>query len=55
MTIEGVVVPEAAVSVRRPKGKWHTFFDVISPLIWCKAWSARWTRSWPAPKPSGGR
>ena len=34
VSIEGVFVPEAAVSVRRPKGKWHTFFDVISPVVW---------------------
>jgi alkylation response protein AidB-like acyl-CoA dehydrogenase len=34
VTIEGVVVPETAVPVRRPKGKWHPFFDVISPVVW---------------------
>src|SRR5918996_767181 len=32
--LDGVYVPEAGVSVRRPKGKWHRFFDVISPLVW---------------------
>lgn len=31
--IENVVVPDAGVSVRRPKGTWHRFFDVVSPLI----------------------
>lgn len=31
--IENVVVPDAGVSVRRPKGVWHRFFDVVSPLI----------------------
>ena len=33
IVIENVVVPEAGVSVRRPKGRWHGFFDVVSPLI----------------------
>ena len=33
IVIEGVTVQDAAVSVRRPKGKWHGFFDVASPLI----------------------
>lgn len=32
--IENVEVQDAAVSVRRPKGKWHRFFDVISPIVW---------------------
>jgi acyl-CoA dehydrogenase len=32
--LDGVYVPEAGVSVRRPKGKWHRFFDVITPLVW---------------------
>ena len=31
--IENVTVQDAAVSVRRPKGKWHGFFDVVTPLI----------------------
>lgn len=35
--LENVFVPEAAVSLRRPKGKWHPFFNVVSavalPLI----------------------
>lgn len=30
--IEGYVVPEAAVSVRRPKGKWHPLFHTISMI-----------------------
>lgn len=33
IAIENVVVADAGVSVRRPKGKWHGFFDVVSPLI----------------------
>jgi alkylation response protein AidB-like acyl-CoA dehydrogenase len=32
--IENVEVADAGVSVRRPKGKWHKFFDVITPLVW---------------------
>jgi alkylation response protein AidB-like acyl-CoA dehydrogenase len=35
--LDGVFVPESAVSLRRPKGKWHPFFNVITavaiPLI----------------------
>lgn len=31
--IENVTIPDAGVSVRRPKGKWHPFFDVVTPLI----------------------
>jgi alkylation response protein AidB-like acyl-CoA dehydrogenase len=33
IVIDGVTVQDAAVSVRRPKGKWHQFFNVVSPLI----------------------
>ena len=33
IVIENVTVQNAKVSVRRPKGKWHGFFDVVSPLI----------------------
>ena len=33
IVIENVTVQDAAVSVRRPKGKWHPVFDVIVPLI----------------------
>jgi alkylation response protein AidB-like acyl-CoA dehydrogenase len=33
ITIEGATVPEAARIVPRPKGKWHQFFNVVSPLI----------------------
>jgi alkylation response protein AidB-like acyl-CoA dehydrogenase len=33
IVIEGVTVQDAAVSVRRPKGKWHQFFNVIVPII----------------------
>lgn len=32
--IDGVAVADAGISVRRPKGTWHRFFDVVSPLIW---------------------
>ncbi len=34
IVIDGVVVQDANVTVRRPKGKWHRFFDVITPLVW---------------------
>jgi alkylation response protein AidB-like acyl-CoA dehydrogenase len=34
IAIENVAVADAGVSVRRPKGTWHRFFDVVSPLIW---------------------
>ncbi len=34
IVIENVAVADAAISVRRPKGKWHRFFDVITPLVW---------------------
>jgi alkylation response protein AidB-like acyl-CoA dehydrogenase len=33
IVIDGVTVQDAAVSVRRPKGKWHQFFNVVVPLI----------------------
>jgi alkylation response protein AidB-like acyl-CoA dehydrogenase len=34
IVIENVAVADAGISVRRPKGKWHRFFDVISPIVW---------------------
>ena len=34
IVIENVDVQDASVSVRRPKGKWHQFWNVVSPLIW---------------------
>jgi alkylation response protein AidB-like acyl-CoA dehydrogenase len=34
IAIEGVFVPDHAVGVRRPKGKWHEFFDVHAPIAW---------------------
>jgi alkylation response protein AidB-like acyl-CoA dehydrogenase len=34
IVIDKVTVQDAAVSVRRPKGAWHRFFDVISPIVW---------------------
>jgi len=33
IVIENVTVQDATVSVRRPKGKWHQFFNVVSPII----------------------
>ena len=30
--IDNVFIPEAGVSLSRPQGKWHGFFDVITPL-----------------------
>lgn len=33
IVIEGVTVQDAAVSVRRPQGKWHQFFNVVVPII----------------------
>jgi alkylation response protein AidB-like acyl-CoA dehydrogenase len=33
IVIDGVTVQDATVSVRRPKGQWHQFFNVVSPLI----------------------
>ena len=32
--IEDVFIPEAGVSLSRPQGVWHKFFDVISPIAW---------------------
>ena len=40
VSIENVFVPEAGISLRRPKGKWHPFFDVISPIAWPLVMSA---------------
>jgi alkylation response protein AidB-like acyl-CoA dehydrogenase len=31
--IDGVYIPEAGVSLRRPQGEWHRFFDIIIPLV----------------------
>jgi alkylation response protein AidB-like acyl-CoA dehydrogenase len=37
VVLEGVLVPESAIALRRPKGKWHPFFNVAAtvafPLI----------------------
>jgi alkylation response protein AidB-like acyl-CoA dehydrogenase len=37
VVIDGVFVPEGAIALRRPKGKWHPFFNVVAavaiPLI----------------------
>ncbi len=40
LVIDNVFVPEAGVSLRRPKGKWVTFFDVVSPIAWSLVMSA---------------
>lgn len=32
--LEDVYIPESAVALRRPKGAWHRFFDILSPLAW---------------------
>jgi alkylation response protein AidB-like acyl-CoA dehydrogenase len=40
ITITDVFVPDAAIAARRPAGKWHRFFDVISPLVWPLVYSA---------------
>lgn len=40
IAIDNVAVADAGVSVRRPKGKWHRFFDVVTPLIWPLVMSA---------------
>jgi alkylation response protein AidB-like acyl-CoA dehydrogenase len=40
VVIEGVKVPDASVSVRRPKGKWHPAFDVLAPIAFSLVTSA---------------
>jgi acyl-CoA dehydrogenase len=32
VVIDGVVVPESAVSLRRPRGKWHPFYTVVAAV-----------------------
>ena len=32
--INDVFIPEAGISLSRPQGVWHKFFDVISPIAW---------------------
>ena len=32
LVFEGVFVPESAISLRRPKGKWHPFFNVVAAV-----------------------
>jgi alkylation response protein AidB-like acyl-CoA dehydrogenase len=32
VVLEGVFVPENVVSLRRPKGKWHPFFNVVAAV-----------------------
>ena len=38
--IDNAFVPESTVSLKRPKGKWHKFFDIISPIAWSLVMSA---------------
>ena len=38
--IENVAVADAGISVRRPKGAWHRFFDVVTPIIFPPIMSA---------------
>lgn len=40
VVIENVKVPDASISVRRPKGKWHPAFDVIAPVAFSLIGSA---------------
>lgn len=40
LIVEDVFVAEAGVTLRRPKGQWVPFFDVISPLAWSLVMSA---------------
>ena len=32
IVLDGVFVPEGAVSLRRAKGKWHPFFNVVAAI-----------------------
>ena len=34
LLIENVFVPDSAIGLRRPAGKWHRFWDVITPVVW---------------------
>lgn len=34
IVIENVAVADAGISLRRPKGVWHRFFDVVTPNVW---------------------
>ena len=34
VVLENVFVPEEAVSLRRPRGQWHPFFNVAFPIAW---------------------
>ncbi|MFQ6029650.1 MAG: acyl-CoA dehydrogenase family protein [Dehalococcoidia bacterium] len=40
VVLENIFVPEAGISLRRPQGKWHPFFDIISPIAWSLVMSA---------------
>lgn len=40
VVIENVKVPDASVSARRPKGKWHPAFDVLAPIAFALVSSA---------------
>ena len=30
--LENILVPDGGISLRRPQGQWHPFFDVVSPI-----------------------
>lgn len=38
--LEKIFVPESGISLRRPQGVWHGFFDVVTPLIFPLVMSA---------------
>jgi alkylation response protein AidB-like acyl-CoA dehydrogenase len=38
--IEGFFVPDSAISLRRPAGQWHRFWDIITPVVWPLVMSA---------------
>jgi alkylation response protein AidB-like acyl-CoA dehydrogenase len=40
LVIDGVVIPETAVALRRPQGKWHRFWDIASVVVWPLVMSA---------------
>jgi alkylation response protein AidB-like acyl-CoA dehydrogenase len=40
IVLDGVRVPEGAITLQRPQGVWHRFFDIISPPVWPLVMSA---------------
>lgn len=34
LVLDGVFVPDEAVSLRRPRGHWHAFYNVAMPIAW---------------------